>query len=276
MEIKLDRWIELLQRTTQDNNWKGLHERFRTDNSYFREMKDTIDYVRSNELETVDEKNVRDAVEKNIGVWKAFCESCSLIFVKEWMQNPIMRPSKYDIKLFQEMFIRGVKLETYKTLPLEADWKVLDIMADLHKQNVDKGLSLDKAFGLEDPVGHPPNNPFEVPDYIRRMVVDMIDSDESQTQAITNEMKNLKTSTHSVDHYKHMMLKHKWTALNDHLHDRFIRGIKTLDDRERKRIHKNWDGIDMPETLEVYQAFTHYGEIESKELKDIQASIDLH
>ena len=187
-----------------------------------------------------------------------------------------MRPSKYDIKLFQEMFIRGVKLETYKTLPLEADWKVLDIMADLHKQNVDKGLSLDKAFGLEDPVGHPPNNPFEVPDYIRRMVVDMIDSDESQTQAITNEMKNLKTSTHSVDHYKHMMLKHKWTALNDHLHDRFIRGIKTLDDRERKRIHKNWDGIDMPETLEIYQAFTHYGEIESKELKDIQASIDLH
>ena len=276
MEIKLDRWIELLQRTTQDNNWKGLHERFRTDNSYFREMKDTIDYVLHNELKTADEKNVKDTIERSMGVWKAFCESCSLIFVKEWMQNPIMRPSKYDIKLFQEMFIRGVKLETYKTLPLEADWKVLDIMADLHKRNVDKGLSLDKAFGLEDPVGHPPNNPFEVPDYIRRMVVDMIDSDESQTQAITNEMKNLKTSTHSVDHYKHMMLKHKWTALNDHLHDRFIRGIKTLDDRERKRIHKNWDGIDMPETLEIYQAFTHYGEIESKELKDIQASINLH
>ena len=276
MEIKLDRWVELLQRTTQDNNWKGLHERFRKDNSYFREMKDTIDYVLNNKLETLDEKKVRDTIERSVGVWKAFCDSCSLIFVKEWMLDPIMRPSKQDIKLFQEMFIRGVKLETYKTLPLEADWTLLDMMADLHKRNVDKGLSLDKAFGLEDSVGHPPNNPFEVPDYIRRMVVDMIDNDESQTQAITNEMDDPKTPTHSVDHYKHMMLKHKWTALNDHLHDRFLRGIKTLDDRERKRIHKNWDGIDMPETLEIYQAFTHYGQIESIEVKDIQASIDLH
>ena len=98
----------------------------------------------------------------------------------------------------------------------------------------------------------------------------------TQTQAIINEIDDPKTPTHSDDYYKRIMLKYKWTALNDHLHDRFLRGIKTLDDRERERIHKNWDGIDMPETLEIYQAFTHYGEIESKELKDIQASIDLH
>ena len=82
MDIKLDRWVELLQRTTQDNNWKGLHERFRTDNSYFREMKDTIDYVLNNKLGTLDEKKVRDTIERSVGVWKAFCESCSLIFVK--------------------------------------------------------------------------------------------------------------------------------------------------------------------------------------------------
>lgn len=278
MEIKLDRWIELLQRTTQDNNWKGLHERFRTDNSYFREMKNTIDYVRNNELETADEKSVRDIIERSIGVWKAFCESCSFIFVRQWIQDPLMRPSKDDIKLFQEMFIRGVKLETYKTLPLEADWSLLDMMADLHKRNVDEGLSLDKAFGLEDPVGHPPKNPFEVPDYIRRMVVDMIDNDESQTQAITNEMNNLKTFTHSVDHYKQMMLKHKWTALNDHLHDRFIRGIKTLDDTERKRIHKNWDGIDMPETLVISSDLVQYGKgaIKAKEVQAIKSSSKLH
>jgi hypothetical protein len=278
MKITIERWEELLQRTTKDNNWKSLHERFKTDNSYFREMKDTLDFLFYNAPTTQDEKNVRDILEKNIGVWKAFCESCSIIFVKEWIQDPLMRPSKYDIALFQEMFIRGVKLETYRALPLEADWKVLDMMADLHKRNVDKGLSLDKAFGLEDPVGHPPKNPFEVPDYIRRMVVDMIDNDETQTQAIANEMNNLKTLTHSVDHYKRMMLKHKWTALNDHLHDRFIRGIKFLDERERKRIHKNWDGIDMPETLVISSDFVQYEKstIKAKETQVIKSSSKLH
>jgi hypothetical protein len=278
MKITIKRWTELLQRTTQDNNWKGLHEKFRTDNSYFREMKNTIDYVRNNELETADEKSVRDIIERSIGVWKAFCESCSFIFVRQWIQDPLMRPSKDDIKLFQEMFIRGVKLETYKTLPLEADWSLLDMMADLHKRSVDKGLSLDKAFGLEDPVGHPPKNPFEVPDYIRRMVVDMIDNDETQTQAIANEMKNLKTLTHSVDHYKRMMLKHKWTALNDHLHDRLIRGIKTLDERERKRIHNSWDGIDIPETLVISSDLVQYrkGAIKAKEVQAIKSSSKLH
>jgi hypothetical protein len=278
MKITIERWEELLQRTTKDNNWKSLHERFKTDNSYFREMKDTLDFLFYNAPTTQDEKNVRDILEKNIGVWKAFCESCSIIFVKEWIQDPLMRPSKYDIALFQEMFIRGVKLETYRALPLEADWKVLDMMADLHKRNVDKGLSLDKAFGLEDPVGHPPKNPFEVPDYIRRMVVDMIDNDETQTQAIANEMNNLKTLTHSVDHYKRMMLKHKWTALNDHLHDRLIRGIKFLDERERKRIHKNWDGIDIPEILVISSDFVQYEKstIKAKETQVIKSSSKLH
>ena len=279
MKITIERWEELLQRTTKDNNWKSLHERFKTDNSYFREMKDTLDFLFYNAPATQDEKNVRDIlVEKNIGVWKAFCESCSIIFVKKWIQDPLMRPSKYDIALFQEMFIRGVKLETYRAFPLEADWKVLDMMADLHKRNVDKGVSLDKVFGLENPVGHPPKNPFEVPDFIRRMVIDMIDNDETQTKAIANEMSNLKTSTHSIDHYKRMMLKHKWTALNDYLHDRFIRGIKTLDDRERKRIHKNWDGIDMPETLVISSDFVQYSKstIKAKETQVIKSSSNLH
>ena len=278
MKITIERWEELLQRTTKDNNWKSLHERFKTDNSYFREMKDTLDFLFYNAPTTQDEKNVRDILEKNIGVWKAFCESCSFIFVRQWIQDPLMRPSKDDIKLFQEMFIRGVKLETYKTLPLEADWSLLDMMADLHKRNVDKGLSLDKAFGLEDPVGHPPKNPFEVPDYIRRMVVDMIDNDETQTQAIANEMNNLKTLTHSVDHYKRMMLKHKWTALNDHLHDRLIRGIKTLDERERKRIHNSWDGIDIPETLVISSDLVQYRKdaIKAKEVQAIKSSSKLH
>ena len=42
--INFDRWVELLQRTAQGNNWKALHPRFHTDNSYFREMKNYHNY----------------------------------------------------------------------------------------------------------------------------------------------------------------------------------------------------------------------------------------
>ena len=279
MLIEYKRWVELLKLTPQDNNWKHLHIRFQTDNSYYREMKDYIDHVLNEFVEDDDDyKHVKESVDRNANVWKTFCESASVNFVKQWLNDPLMRPSKYDIKQFQLLFIRPTKQDTFRTLPLEADWEVLDMMADLHKRNVDNGLSLDKAFGLEDPVGHPPKNPFEVPDFIRRMVVDMIDNDETQTQAIANEMSNLKTLTHSVDHYKHMMLKYKWTALNDHLHDRFLKGRKTLDERERKRIHKNWDGIYMPEILVISSDFVLYSKstIKAKETQVIKSSSNLH
>ena len=256
MEIKLDRWVELLQRTTQDNNWKGLHERFRKDNSYFREMKDTIDYVLNNKLETLDEKKVRDTIERSVGVWKAFCDSCSLIFVKEWMLDPIMRPSKHDIKLFQEMFIRGVKLETYKTLPLEADWTLLDMMADLHKKNVDMGMSLDKAFALgEEPVGRP-RNPFEIPECIVRMVDSMVWGYMTQAEVIRAEIENSKTPNHNESHYKKLFARYKWTALNNYLINRFYEGDSdTLDEKENDAIHKYWDKIVMPEKIEIYPKF---------------------
>ena len=276
MKITNERWVELLKRTVQGNNWMGLHERFEKGNSYLREMKDTIDYLLNNDPQTVDEQNVRDSINRSGNFWNAFCESTSTIFVKQWLLDPLMRPSIYDIKQCQEMFIHEVKLETYKKAPQEASWRLLDIMAELHKKNVDKGISLDKAFGLEDPVGHPPKNPFEVPDYIRRMVMDMVDNDVSQTQAIENEIDNPKTSSHSVDHYKKMMLKHKWTALNDHLHERISKGISSLDERERKRIHRNWDKINMPKNLIVDAAFIKHGigVLKVKEVQIVKKSLD--
>jgi len=276
MKITNERWVELLKRTAQGNNWMGLHERFEKGNSYLREMKDTIDYLLNNDPQTIDEQNVRDSINRSGNFWNAFCESTSTIFVKQWLLDPLMRPSIYDIKQCQEMFIHEVKLETYKKAPQEASWRLLDMMAELHKKNVDKGISLDKAFGLEDPVGHPPKNPFEVPDYIRRMVLDMVDNDVSQTQAIENEIDNRKTSSHSVDHYKNMMLKHKWTALNDHLHERISKGISSLDERERKRIHRNWDKINMPKNLIVDAAFIKYGigVLKVKEVQIIKKSMD--
>ena len=56
MLIEYKRWVELLKLTPQDNNWKHLHIRFQTDNSYYREMKDYIDHVLNEFVEDDDEQ----------------------------------------------------------------------------------------------------------------------------------------------------------------------------------------------------------------------------
>jgi hypothetical protein len=258
IHISFNRWTELLQRTAQGNNWKALHPRFNTDNSYYREMKNYIDYV-SLSSSNIDEKKVKDSINRNIGIWKAFCESASINFVKQYLIDPKMRPTKCDMKQFQELFIRSAKQGSFKSFPNEADWDLIDLMADLHKISVDKDISLDKAFGLEASVGHPVNNPFEVPDYIKTMVWEMISHDIGQAEAIRREIDNPKTPSHSEEHYKMMMSRHKWTALNDFLYNRYLDGDKTLSKDEMRRISKNWDKIKMPEKLEIHKDFIQMG-----------------
>ena len=101
----------------------------------------------------------------------------------------------------------------------------------------------------------------------------MISDDISQAEAIRNQLADKKTPSHSEEHYKNMMAKHKWSALNDFLFDRCINGKKTLGDDELKRISKNWDNIDMPKTLEITPDFIHVGigriaKSEGAEVKD--------
>ena len=40
-----NRWIWLLKRTVQSNNWIQLHEGLLTDESYLRELANMMDYV---------------------------------------------------------------------------------------------------------------------------------------------------------------------------------------------------------------------------------------
>jgi hypothetical protein len=206
-----------------------------------------------------DVKKIKDSIDNNKNVWKAFCESASIEFMKQYLLDFKMRPTVYDIKQFQELYIRAVKLNTYRSTPDEAQWDLLEIMAELNKVSLDQGKSLDQAFGLTAKVGHPVNNPYEVPTYIDNMVRSMISDDISQAEAIRNEQADKKTPSHSEEHYKIMMARYKWSALNDFLFDRCINGNKTLDDNEVKRISKNWDKIDMPKTLEITPDFVHEG-----------------
>ena len=288
INISFDRWLELLQKTVQGNNWKALHPKFNTDNSYYREMKNYLDCVLDSSYDLIEDKfqrsmyadvkKIKDSIDKNKNVWKAFRDSASIDFMRQYSLDHKMRPTHYDIKQFQELFIRAVKLDSYKSYPDEAQWDLLEIMAELNKISLDPGKSLDQAFGLTATVGHPINNPYKVPSYIGSMVRSMISDDISQAEAIRNQLADKKTPSHSEEHYKNMMAKHKWSALNDFLFDRCINGKKTLGDDELKRISKNWDNIDMPKTLEITPDFIH-GEIvriAKSEGKVIKANKSLH
>jgi hypothetical protein len=196
--------------------------------------------------------------------------------MKQYLSDHKMRPTVYDIKQFQELYIRAVKLDTYRSFPDEAQWDLLKIMADLNEVCLGQDKSLDQAFGLTATVGHPANNPYEVPSYIDSMVRSMISDDISQAEAIRNQLADKKTASHSEEHYKNMMAKHKWSALNDFLFDRCINGKKVLGDDEVKRISKNWDNIDMPKTLEITPDFIHIGPIAKSEDTVIKANKNLH
>jgi len=251
MKINHNRWVELLQRTIQDNNWKALHPRFISDNSYFREMKDVIDYILGKDDLTLDERNIRDSIERHPDVWKGFQESASINFVKQFIDDPKAKCTEHDMKLFLKTYVREVKLDSFRERPQECDWNLLEMMADLIKRSDDDNMGLDKAFGLIGDVGHPTNNPYEVPECIRNMVKDMIEDYCTQAEAIRKEIFKPKTSTHEVDSYKRWFKQHKWTALNDYLFERFSKSRKHLDEKERGIIHKYWDKVDMPKTLEI-------------------------
>ncbi len=288
IDISFDRWLELMQKTVQGNNWKALHPRFNTDNSYYREIKNYLDCVLDSSYDQIEDpfqpskyadvKKIRDSIDKNKNVWKAFRDSASIDFMRQYSLDHKMRPTVYDIKQFQALYIRAVKLDTYRSSPDEAQWDLLKIMADLIKISLDQGKSLDQAFGLTATVGHPANNPYEVPTYIDIMVRSMISDDISQAEAIRNQLADKMTPSHSEEHYKNMMAKHKWSALNDFLFDRCINGKKTLGHDELKRISKNWDNIDMPKTLEITPDFIHVGigRIAKSEDTVIKANKNLH
>ena len=82
INISFDRWLELLQKTVQGNNWKALHPKFNTDNSYYREMKNYLDCVLDSSYDLIEDKfhpsmyadlkKIRDSIDNNKNVWKAF------------------------------------------------------------------------------------------------------------------------------------------------------------------------------------------------------------
>ena len=266
----LDRWVWLLKRTVMDNNWCSLHEGFRTDNSYFRELADTLDYVNDEVNNVHPMHHVRQSINDAIGVFKVFREVFAVDMFKKHMATT------YDSNLVISMFNRTVTFE-------ENDKELLNAIKDSFNKRKSDGYplvnNLDQAFQLSRVEGRP-TNPYKVPENIRQVVAMMIYEDMSGNACITklDEMANnhsLKTKDNKglwrtansqprpqiwgADRWQDEMDKCKWTALNDYLYDRMEKGRTILDDRERRRIKSSWNKIDMPEKLLWYPNYVTMG-----------------
>lgn len=252
-----DDWVELLQRTLQNNNWHDLHEGFQC-NFYFRRLKDTLDYFEENQFnippEHWDWKNIKDSIERNRNLWSAFCQSFSL---KACMLGSA---TKQDINTVMNMYIRAEQFSMFKDRPddLDTDWRLLTFVSEAfkkykHDENVN---TLDQAFGLVGTQGKRQTNPYYVPDWVFRVVADIIDNDISANEAFKNE--DQKTSYNDFDTMKtyfqkkkHEDKNYKWIGLNSYLHDRIIQKRGDLTDKEIKRVESIWH-ITLPSKLEVY------------------------
>ena len=286
--LSLDRWVWLLKRTVQDNSWSILHEGFNTDNSCFRELADTLDYINDEVNNVQPIKEVRQSIETTIGVLKVFREKFALDMFKKHTANA------YDANLVISMFNRTVTFE-------ENDKQLLNAIKDsFNKRKSDRYPlvnNLDQAFQLRRLEGKS-NNPYEVPNNIRQLVAMIIDKNMSRAKAIieldniannhllkTKDNKGLWRTANSQPRpqiwsegrWRDEMDNYKWAALNDYLYERMEGGRITLNDSEIKRIKNNWNNIDMPNQLIIYPTYLklEIGMVKAK-ARVIKANKNLH
>ena len=133
-----DRWIWLLKRTVQRNNWSHLHEGFLTDESYLRELANMIDYVNDESKNVLPNHKVRVSILHNKNPLYEFRQNFAVAMYKRQIAN------LKDIELVQEMIKRTIWSKEY-------DIELMSLVADSfdrHK-NEDKDPSLHQAFPLK-------------------------------------------------------------------------------------------------------------------------------
>ena len=265
----IDRWLWLLKRTVQGNNWRDLNGGFITDNSNFRELIDIMDYVKDEANNVPPTHQVRLSMISGMG---------SLYQLRELFAVDCYRrgeANENDINLVIEMVNRTIHFKEY-------DEVLMTLVKDsFNKRKTDSLVStLDQAFQMERATIDKPKNPYKVHNNIKQLIAMMIDEDMSMNDCIekidemaknhtlkTNDNKGLwrtakdnpRPSIWSQDRWQTEMDNYKWTGLNDYLYDRMEKGRTILDDRERRRIKSSWNKIDMPEKLLWYPNYVTMG-----------------
>ena len=243
----IDRWRWLLNRTLYKNNWSHLHEGFISDESYLREVADTMDFVKDEANNVHPDNLVRQSIMQSQNPLYEFRQN----FAKRMYKQG--RATKSDAELVISMFNRAV---TFK----EENDELFELVRDSfnRRKTEDKVNSLDQAFQLKRLNSGRPEPEYIVPINIKKLVPIIIDEDLSMNGAINELAKDAKALSWSANKYQEQMNRYKYTALNDYLLDRMEKGRTTLDDKERQRIRRIWK-IDMPEELITYPIWIYLG-----------------
>ena len=265
----LDRWLWLLYRTIQENNWKFLHQRLLTDNSDFRELSNMLHHIEDPSNNIPLSNPVRQNIAKSIGSFKVFRENFAIhCYMKGFA-------SKEDVRLIISMVNRTIHFREFEV-------ELMDLVKDsFNKWKKDSNIAdLDQAFQLK-PIFYEdlPANPYNVPHNVERLVSMIIDDNISMKKSI--EKLNREATNHLLKTTKNRGLwrtandlrrpsiwddvrweseihKYKWAALNNYLIDRVIKGKQILGTREMKVIRNNWDEINIPSELIVYPSLVNF------------------
>ena len=258
----IDRWVWLIKRTVHGNNWRDLHDSFITDNPYFRELTDIMDYVKDETNNVAPTHQVRLSMRSGMG---SLYELRELFAVDCYIRG---EANDNDVNLVIEMINRTIHFKEY-------DEVLMTLVKDsFNKRKTDSLVNtLDQAFQIERADMSRPKNPYQVPNNIKQLIAMMIDEDMTSVASIKkiDKMANnhtLKTkgnkglwrtandnprpSIWSQDRWETEMDKYKWAGLNSYLYERMEKGRTMLDNREIKRIKSGWNKVDMPTKLLCY------------------------
>jgi len=260
-----DRWVWLLKRTVQVNNWRDLHDRFITDNSHFRELIDIMDYVKDEVNNVPISHQVRISIESGMGILYQLRELFAVDCYRRGEAN------ENDVNLVIEMINRTIHFKEY-------DEVLMTLVKDsFNKRKTDSLVNtLDQAFQLERAYMGSPKNFYKVPNNIKQLIAMMIDEGMPKDVCIekidkmannhalkTKDNKGLwrtakdnpRPSIWNVGRWQDEMDNYKWAGLNDYLYERIEQGRVLLDASERKQIKGGWDNIDVPIKLLSYSKF---------------------
>ncbi len=283
----IDRWVWLIKRTVQGNNWRDLHESFITDNPYFRELTDIMDYVKDETNDVALTHQVRLSMRSGMG---SLYELRELFAVDCYIRG---EANDNDVNLVIEMINRTIHFKEY-------DEVLMTLVKDsFNKRKTDSSVNtLDQAFQIERADMSRPKNPYQVPNNIKQLIAMMIDEDMTSLASIekidkmannhklkTKDNKGLwltakdnpRPSIWSQDRWETEMDKYKWAGLNSYLYERVEKGRTMLDNREIKRIKSGWNKVDMPTKLLCYPNYVtmRIGKLNLLNTEDIKAK-DLH
>lgn len=126
-------------------------------------------------------------------------------------------------------------------------------------------LTLDHIFRLKEGKQKPKDN-FVIPESVREFAHQLIETDKKRTDIVKElQTKDKSARQKGYDHYWNNFKEYKWLILHEYLWDKAIVNKKPLAliPKQRARITKWWDGIELPEKLMIDENLIPAGDIKA-------------